>query len=63
MAKNVKTLEISSAAATFEKANTYVFAESLIRNRELVRSIPNFLKGLSYTEYDFTINFSRNNSP
>ena len=34
MGKNRKTLEISSVAATFEKAITYVFAGSLIRNAE-----------------------------
>ena len=43
MAKNgneCKTLEISLVAATFEKANTYVFAAPIIRDREVGGSNP-----------------------
>ena len=35
-----ENLDFSSVAATFEKANTYVFAESLVRNAEVRGSIP-----------------------
>ena len=35
-----ENLDFSSVAATFEKANTYVFAGSLIRNAEVRGSIP-----------------------
>jgi hypothetical protein len=38
--KERENLDFSSVAATFEKANTYVFAESLIRNAEVRGSIP-----------------------
>src|SRR5687767_6670345 len=40
MGKNVKTIEFSSVAATFEKAITYVFAGRLIRNAEVRGSTP-----------------------
>ena len=40
MGKNGKNLDFSSVAATFEKAITYVFAGSLIRNAEVRGSIP-----------------------
>jgi hypothetical protein len=36
--KERETLEIPSVAATLEKANTYVFAESPIRNAEATKS-------------------------
>jgi hypothetical protein len=38
--KERKITESLLVAATFEKANTYVFAESLIRNAEVRGSIP-----------------------
>jgi hypothetical protein len=38
--KERENLDFSSVAATFEKANTYVFAERLIRNAEVRGSIP-----------------------
>jgi hypothetical protein len=37
--KERENLDFSSVAATFEKANTYVFAESLIRNAKVRGSI------------------------
>ena len=47
MGKNRKTLKILLVAATFEKANTYVFAERLIRNAEVRRSNPPLLPQLT----------------
>ena len=38
--KEPENLDFSSVAATLEKANTYVFAERLIRNAEVRGSIP-----------------------
>jgi hypothetical protein len=38
--KERENLDFSSVATTFEKAITYVFAESLIRNAEVRGSIP-----------------------
>ena len=38
--KEPQNLDFSSVAATFEKANTYVFAERLIRNAEVRGSTP-----------------------
>jgi uncharacterized membrane protein len=38
--KEPENLDFSSVAATFEKAITYVFAGSLIRNAEVRGSIP-----------------------
>jgi len=38
--KEQENLDFSLVAATFEKANTYVFAGKLIRNAEVRGSIP-----------------------